>query len=67
MTANQHIFKKSLLAHTVFTNFYFTLHNGLFVSVAKRKLRERCRTAIQCVAKFRVLPGELSFVLANVL
>ena len=62
MTANQHILKKAY-SH-IFTNYHFTLQNGLFVAVAKRKLREHCRTAI---AKFQVLPGELSFVLTNVL
>ena len=43
------------------------LHNSLFVSFLKRKLRERYRTAVQYVTKFRVLPRDLSFVLTNFL
>ena len=43
------------------------LHNSLFISVAKRKLRELCRTAVQCVMKFCLVPCELSFVLTNFL
>ena len=43
------------------------LHNSLFVSFPKRKLRECYRTAVQYVAKFRVLPRDLSFVLTNFL
>ena len=34
----------------------FKLHNRLFVSFPKRKLCERCQTAVQSVAKFCVLP-----------
>ena len=43
------------------------LHNSLFVSFPKRKLRERYRTAVQYVARFCVLPRDLSFVLTNFL
>ena len=43
------------------------LHNTSFVSITKRKFRERCRTAVQYVAKFRMLLGNLLFVLMNLL
>ena len=43
------------------------LHNSLFVSFPKRKLRERYWTAVQYIAKFRVLPRDLSFLLTNFL
>jgi len=60
MTANWHIFTNSLLAH-VYTFIACKLHDSLFISVAKRKLCEHCQTAVQYIAKFLVLPGELSF------
>ena len=39
------------------------LHNTSFVSITKRKLCKSCRTAVQYIAKFCVLPGDLSSVL----
>ena len=66
MTAKQHIFTNSLSAH-IHKFITCRLHNSLFISVAKRKLHEHCQTAIQSVAKFHVLPGELSFVPTNFL
>ena len=56
MTANLHIFTNSLLAR--FYKFISCkLHNSLFVSVPRGKLRECCWTAVQCIAKFCVLPA----------
>ena len=43
------------------------LHNTSFVSITKRKLCECCGTAVQYVVKFRMPPGDLSFVLTNFL
>ena len=64
MTANWHVFTNNLLAH-IYKFIACKLHDSLFVSVTKRKLCECCRTAVQCVAKFRVLPSELLFVFSN--
>ena len=61
-----HFFTNSLSA-CVYRFITCKLHNSLFVSFPKRKLHEHYRTAIQCVARFRVLPSDLSFVLTNFL
>ena len=57
-----HFFTNRLSAR-VYKFIACKLHNSLFVSFPKRKLRERYRTAVQYVAKFCVL----SFVLTNFL
>ena len=59
-----HFFTNRLSAR-VYKFIACKLHNSLFVSFPKRKLRERYQTAIQYGAKFRVLPRDLSFVLTN--
>ena len=52
------IFANLHVSHaTIFRNS--KLHNSLFVSIAKRKLREPYRTAIHCIVKFRVLHGTM--------
>ena len=61
-----HLFANSLSA-CVYKLIACKLHNSLFVSFPKRKLRERYRTAVQYIAKFRLLPRDLSFVLTNFL
>ena len=61
-----HFFTNSLSAR-VYKFISPKLHNSLFVSFPKRKLCECYRTAIQYVAKFRVQPCNLSFVLTNFL
>ena len=68
MTANPHTFRKQLISTCLqIYRSQVRLHERLFVSVPKRMLRERCRTGVQYVTKFRVLPGDLSFVLTNFL
>ena len=61
-----HFFTNSLSA-LVYKSIACKLHNSLFVSFPKRKLRERYRTAVQYVPKFCVLPRDLSCVLTNFL
>ena len=61
-----HFFTNRLSAR-VYKFIACKLHNSLFVSFPKRKLRERYQTAVQYGAKFRVLPRDLSFVLTNFL
>ena len=61
-----HFFTNSLSA-LIYKFMACKLHNSLLVSVPKRQLLERYRTAVQYVAKFRMLPGDLSFVLTNFL
>ena len=61
-----HFFTNSLSAR-IYKFIACKLHNSLFVSVLKRKLCECYRTAVQYIAKFCVLPGDLSFVLTNFL
>ena len=60
-----HFFTNSL-AH-IYKFIACKLPNTSFVSITKRKLRERCRTAVQYIANFCVPPGDLSFVLTNFL
>ena len=68
MTANPHTFCKQLISTCL--QIYCSqvrLHERLFVSVPKRKLRECSRTGVQYVTKSHVLPGDLLFVLTNFL